>query len=284
MIFKKKLQNEAPQVEIAAVLRSLEDWHRLAADHPRFAERQYIDQLAQGAISAGATEPLTNMVIPAGQMQFSDNLREGMVYSSINSRVRAVMLCIQWVLSDRNPFDAKIYAAEAVTSFALRMRGIFPKFIGSEYATSDAQRDDLYPILCENLQELSFRSDVFDVVTTNEVLEHVSDLDQALSEIHRVLQPGGWHVGTAPFAMGQQNSVVKAKLENGQVVHLMEPEYHGNPVDEGGSLVFEIPAWDIVSRAKQAGFTDAHVKYIASTKHACFSSDAGGIFVFCFQK
>ena len=109
-------------------------------------------------------------------------------------------------------------------------------------------------------------------------------IDAALREIHRVLKPGGWHVGTAPFAMGQYESITKSKLEDGKIVHLTEPEYHGNPVDERGSLVFEIPAWDILDRAKAVGFGDAHVKYILSTQHACLSSDAGGIFVFCFQK
>jgi SAM-dependent methyltransferase len=194
------------------------------------------------------------------------------------------MLCIQWLLADHSWIDAKIYATEAVTPFALRLRGIFPKFIGSEYADTDTQRRDLFPIPCEDLQQLSFPDDSFDIVTTNEVLEHVPSIDQALAEIFRVLKPGGWHVGTAPFAMGQYESITKARLEAGQILYLTEPEYHGNPVDERGSLVFEIPGWEILDRAKAAHFSEAHVKYILSSRYACLSNDAGGIFVFCFQK
>ena len=38
---------------------------------------------------------------------------------------------------------------------------------------------------------LSDNSVTFDVVFSNQVLEHVPDLDKVLSEIHRVLKPGG---------------------------------------------------------------------------------------------
>ena len=161
---------------------------------------------------------------------------------------------------------------------------MFAKFIGSEYAETDEQRAALFPILCEDLQQLSFPSDVFHLVTTNEVLEHVPALDAALAEIHRVLRPGGWHIGTVPFAYGQYESVQKAKLDDGEVVYLMEPEYHGNPVDERGSLVFEIPGWDVLDRARAAGFREAHMKYVLSSQYACLSNDAGGIFVLCLQK
>lgn len=283
-MFKLRQRSERPGVEIAAILQSLEEWQQLIADNPQFRDREYLDRLARSVAAVGATEPLTHTSIPPAQLPVSDNLREGLDYSSINSRMRAVMLCIQWALANQPWSDAKIFATEAVTPFALRLRGLFAKFIGSEYTESEAQREELFPIPCEDLQQLSFPDDVFHVVTTNEVLEHVPSIDAALAEICRVLRPGGWHIGTAPFAMGQYESIAKARLKDGKVIHLMEPEYHGNPVDERGSLVFEIPGWDILDRAKAAGFKEAHLKYVLSSQHACLSSDAGGIFVFCLRK
>lgn len=284
MIFNRNRRAATATVEVAATLRGLKDWEELISQNPHFRDSAYLRDVALSVVATGAIEPLTNVAIPAGKLQFSDNLREGFAYSSVNSRMRAVMLCIQWQLADQPWLDAKIYATEAVTPFALRLRGIFPKFIGSEYAESEAQREALYPILCEDLQRLSFPDGCFDIVTTNEVLEHVPSIDESLMEIYRVLRLGGWHVGTAPFAMGQHESIVKAAVKKRQIVYFAEPEYHGNPVDERGSLVFEIPAWDILDRARAVGFRDAHVKFIMSSEYACFSSDAGGIFVFCFQK
>lgn len=283
MIFSKAREVRGSP-EIALELRTLEEWERLMADNPHFRDPDYIRSVAAAAVQDGASEPLTGTEVPPGALQLTDNLREGLDYQSINSRMRAVLLSLQWALAEKNWPDAKIYAAEAVTPFALRLRGIFAKFIGSEYAETEEQRRNLYPIPVEDLQKLSFPSVVFDVVTTNEVLEHVPSIDEALGEICRVLKPGGWHVGTAPFAMGQYDSIRKAELISGQVNFLTEPEYHGNPVDEKGALVFEVPGWDILDRARKAGFRDAFVRFVMSTKHACFSSDAGGIFVFCLQK
>jgi hypothetical protein len=285
MIFNRNAKTMP--LEIFEELRSKSDWEVLVQRYPPTGDQEGLARLARRIVEKGAIEPLTQKRIPPQAMTGLDNLREGLVFESINSRSRAVLLCIHHALREMSWSDAKIYATEAITPFALRLRGLFAKFIGSEYTESEDQRDqraDLYPIPCEDLQNLTFLSDCFHVVTTNEVLEHVPSIDAALREIHRVLRPGGWHIGTAPFAMGQQDSILKAKIEDGQVVHLMEPEYHGNPVDERGSLVFEIPGWDILDRALAAGFSNAHMKFVMSTRHACLSGDAGGIFVFAFRK
>lgn len=47
-------------------------------------------------------------------------------------------------------------------------------------------------------EKLDLPNDTFDTVTTIEVLEHVQDLDLTISEIHRVLGPGGRFLVTTP--------------------------------------------------------------------------------------
>ena len=46
-------------------------------------------------------------------------------------------------------------------------------------------------VLLARAEELPFPDESFDFVNMNEVIEHVDDPDQALSELHRVLRPGG---------------------------------------------------------------------------------------------
>ena len=93
---------------------------------------------------------------------------------------------------------------------------------------------------CESLESLTFKDDSFDVFITQDVLEHVFRPDRALTEIMRVLRPGGVHVFTAPKHLHLLRSVQRAALTDGRVTHLLPPEYHSNPIDAKGSLV----TWD----------------------------------------
>jgi len=90
---------------------------------------------------------------------------------------------------------------------------------------------------CENLEKMTFDDASFDLLVTQDVFEHIMDPHAAFSEIARVLKPGGAHVFTMPWYGKQEKSKRRAKLEDGKIVHLTEPVYHGNPIDASGSLV-----------------------------------------------
>jgi len=51
----------------------------------------------------------------------------------------------------------------------------------------------------EDARALSFRDASFDTVVCFEVLEHVDDTRKVISEMYRVLKPGGFAIATAPF-------------------------------------------------------------------------------------
>ncbi len=125
---------------------------------------------------------------------------------------------------------------------------------------------------------------MFDIVSTNEVLEHVPDLDAAFSEIRRVLVPGGVRIGTQPFRFIAEESQVRARLIGGKVEHLMEPEIHGDPFGGEGSLVFELPGWDIIRRCIRRGFTHAEMRLMMSEEYGFMSGGVGGVFVLYCRK
>ncbi|HSW50728.1 MAG TPA: class I SAM-dependent methyltransferase [Bryobacteraceae bacterium] len=66
-------------------------------------------------------------------------------------------------------------------------------FYGGSQARADAERSGMLgTVICEIVDgQLPFEDRRFDLVTSNQVLEHVDDLDAVLREIHRVLKPGG---------------------------------------------------------------------------------------------
>lgn len=266
--------------EVSVSLRSLDEWKAFTAKNSFVHASERPKELVSRMLERGIEEPLTGRVIPGADIEFNGSIREGLGSRYIGSRVRAVMHEIERFGVDQS---TKIYGAEAITAFALVMRGLFPRYLGSEYGSTSELRQNMFPIPHEDLTGLTFAAESFDVVTTNEVLEHVADLDAAMAEMARVLKPGGRHIGTMPFAIGSEAGTVKARLVGGKVVHLTEPEYHGNPFEEGGALVFEVPGWDILSRAKAAGFSDAWVQFTWSVRHG-YASEHAGISIFVFEK
>jgi SAM-dependent methyltransferase len=268
-------------VDIQKTFSSFAEWLEFFHSGALLQPEQ-IDELGQLMENSGAIEPLTQSVIEGNGFGTGAGWREGLAWRGVNSRSRAVLLLIEEVLGGAH--DPRIFAAEGLTGFALRLRGLFPRFIGSEYTEDPKVREYMFPIPFEDLQSLSFGENLFDLVSTNEVLEHVPSIDLALSEICRVLRPGGWHIGTHPFYFLNEQSLVRAVIRDGELVHLLEPEYHGNPMSNQGALVFEIPGWDILDRAKKAGFSKAEMRFVISTRHACLADHTGGVFVLCCQK
>jgi SAM-dependent methyltransferase len=89
----------------------------------------------------------------------------------------------------------------------------------------------------EDLSRQTFPDESFDLVITQDVMEHVLDPEAAFREIARTLKPGGAHVFTTPIYPDLAISERRARVRDGEVEYLAEPEYHGNPIDEAGSLV-----------------------------------------------
>jgi len=92
--------------------------------------------------------------------------------------------------------------------------------------------------VCEDITALSFRDNVFDLIVSSEVFEHVPRLDKAMRETARVLRPGGSHLFTVPPRMRTKK---RAEIVEGKVRHLESPEYHLDPLSPAGILAF----WDI---------------------------------------
>jgi SAM-dependent methyltransferase len=88
----------------------------------------------------------------------------------------------------------------------------------------------------ENLERMTFAEDSFDLIITQDVLEHVLNPDKAFKEIARTLKPGGAHIFTVPLYRGKK-TVVRAVEKNGHVNSLENEVFHGNPIDKKGSLV-----------------------------------------------
>ncbi len=140
---------------------------------------------------------------------------------------------------------AEINSAGTIHKFLEKIQGLYYSEYGSK----------MPKVRSENLEKLSYKDSFFDLVITSETLEHVPDFNKALSEILRVLKPGGMHIFTIPVIWNRTSTKVRAKLENGSIVHLFPPSYHGAPQDNFDDyLVFSEFGEDVVEVVKRAGF------------------------------
>lgn len=113
---------------------------------------------------------------------------------------------------------------------------------------------------------MSFANESLDLIISNDVFEHVPNPPKAFAECFRVLKPGGVMLATIPFHRGKDLSVIRAKLADGKLEHILQPTFHGNPVSADGSLVFTDFGWDLLSAFKEAGFSDVAVDVYASSE------------------
>ena len=271
--------------ELIAHLSSQAEWQAWSQRHAADLSPAAAQRIVSQVLSSGLTIPLFGAIGASEVVLEGREARESLSAGGTNSRLRAVLLALSWCERAHDVADARIYMHEALTPFAPLMRGRYLRLIGSEYAPDEAGAAALWPVPAVDIMRSPFPDAVFDFVVTNEVLEHVPDLMAALRDTCRILRPGGWLVGTFPFDWNKAKTEIRARLTDEGIEHLHPPEYHGNPVDpEGGSLVFQIPGWDVLEMCREAGFAKAEIVFIGSGRYGITSTDIAGCFVLMAQR
>jgi SAM-dependent methyltransferase len=131
--------------------------------------------------------------------------REFLPYGRINPRPNA--LCPSCLSLERHRL-VWLYLREKTDFFTTKLDVLhiapehcfmkpFEKQHGDGYITADIE-SPLAKVKMD-IHQMPFQDGKFDVVLCNHVLEHVTDDIKAMSEIRRVLKPGGWAIMQIPF-------------------------------------------------------------------------------------
>ncbi|MFO0891212.1 MAG: methyltransferase domain-containing protein [Isosphaeraceae bacterium] len=127
-----------------------------------------------------------------------------------------------------------------------------PLFSSSDYDPAAAPGATVGGVRSENLCNLTYDPECFDLVLTSETLEHVPDLAAALRSISGVLAPGGRHIFTVPLLPGVPRTFARSVLhEDGSIEHRATPICH--PGGDTGYPVFTEFA-DFPEILRRAGF------------------------------
>lgn len=125
----------------------------------------------------------------------------------------------------------------------------------SEYFPGELSGAYVNGILNEDVQKLSFADSSFDLITSNQVFEHVPNDILGYAECYRTLRSGGALIFTVPLYTGPKTEML-AEIVAGQLVLHGEPEYHDSRLQGPNSA---LTFWrhsinDICQRVDSVGF------------------------------
>ena len=254
----------------------------MQAEYPRW--QQLVESGLRRIAVAGIRDPLTDASIPPQELQVEHaNLRETISHRGVISRQRAVLLVLRQLIEQGElpAWDGlRLYLSEAVTPFAELLNAELPRLRCSEYLPEpDHWLRGQVPN--RDLRRIGLPPATFHAVICNEVLEHVEELVPSLQGLAEVISLGGYLIATVPFLYGQQEHLVKAiwRGDEQPVEVIGEPDYHGNPVSNEGSLVYRYPGWQLIEDLRKAGFRDAAIHAISSTAYGVLGEELPIVFV-----
>jgi SAM-dependent methyltransferase len=161
----------------------------------------------------------------------------------------------------RNDVSLHIYETAAYNIFRDSKLKKLNNYVISEYFDEESLGTYVNGVRHENLEHLTFPDNKFDIVINSDVLEHVGNLEKALSEVKRVLKPGGFHVFTIPVDHELPITTERARVVDGKVVHLMEPVMHGDSIRGEGILTFRDFGKDVLDYMSRDGFQCKEFRY-----------------------
>ncbi|HWK55201.1 MAG TPA: class I SAM-dependent methyltransferase [Hyphomicrobiales bacterium] len=131
-----------------------------------------------------------------------------------------------------------------------------PRVYESEFFPGIEPGHQVNGILNQDVQNTSFADDTLDLITSNQVFEHVEDDVKGFRECHRILKPGGALICSLPLYDLPATQQL-ARISHGKIEHLAPPEYHdsrrGGP---GSALCFWRHSFhDIIARVASVGFS-----------------------------
>ena len=108
-------------------------------------------------------------------------------------------------------------------------------------------------VLCQNIENLSFDDDLFDLVITEDVFEHVQNYSKGFEEVQRTLKNEGVFIFTVPFYFDRKTQDLFRSVD-GEFVPVVTPvEYHGDSI-RGKIPAFYRFGWDVFDLLAETGF------------------------------
>jgi SAM-dependent methyltransferase len=139
-----------------------------------------------------------------------------------------------WCFLSRTPWQRSLRVLETSPRLGEEYRSAMRRWFS--YRSSDFDLGAHLADIALDLQQIDLPDNSIDILLTPHVLEHVPDTRLALSEIHRILSPGG-------------RMYLQVPLLQGSTAPPLEPEFHAD-----NTKVFWRFGWDLTRTLRESGF------------------------------
>jgi SAM-dependent methyltransferase len=130
---------------------------------------------------------------------------------------------------------------------------IFSKHKNIDYLTADLNPEQV--MVKMDITDIQYPDDTFNAILCNHVLEHIRDDRKAMSELYRVLKPGGWAILQVPVSR-----ILEQTYEDFTITSPQEREKHFGQKDH-----VRIYGSDYPQRLREAGFRVEPFDWIKDT-------------------
>lgn len=192
-----------------------------------------------------------------------------------NSRQRFAVELIREILRSGVLPDGDVWTGEPPSAITKWLSASGRTTISSCYHGDDVEPGTIIDsVRHESVTNLSFADESLALAVSLDVLEHVFDLTKAFLELRRVLKHGGMAVLTFPFHWSKGESVARAELVNGNVIHNLPPVYHADLTPEKAILAVTDIGWDVVDLIRGANLDVMILRYWSPLRghHGLFRS------------
>ncbi|MDF5719206.1 MAG: methyltransferase domain-containing protein [Rhizonema sp. PD37] len=105
------------------------------------------------------------------------------------------------IFSTQNKIKLLHVAPEKNLSFVLSSQSNIEYIAGDKFPSLYNHYSHLEKCITLDITSLAYQDNIFDVIICNHVLEHIHDDITAMSELHRILKPGGWAILQVPISL-----------------------------------------------------------------------------------
>jgi len=125
------------------------------------------------------------------------------------------------------------------------------------YLTADISANDV--MVKMDITQIQYPADTFDVIICNHVLEHIVDDRKAMSELYRVMKPGGWGILQVPISLSLDKTYEDVSITN--------PSKREQIFGQSDHV--RIYAIDYLDRLKEVGFEISIFDWLEEDKLFC---------------